>query len=726
MPRPSPFVWREIVFPQPLGEESALEAIRRLADDPSEPALILEVRATRERTQFVLGADVRALPRIANALGVAVVDEPVDRSPIDVARSVRLSTPRLGFGRDRLDISSAGLLEALHGVRRGEEAAIQLVLGARRRAESVSSQTTAPQSMAAILNGTPARKLERGELEGLTHKRGQPGFRAALRLGVAAKNSERRRTLLLGIYTAMRRLETADLHLRLTPQKPSALDAGSSSWRLPLHLSIREAAAVIALPVGKGNLAGLPPAHPRALAPRLPLAKAGEGRIVVGSPTAPGTTGVLTLSLEAVLRGVHLFGPPGVGKSELAGSLALQWINQGNAAVIVEPKTDLSDSIVSRIDASEQHRIVYLDLTAESIIGLNPLSLNGRAPELVADGILTVFGSIFSDVLGVRTRDVVHSAVLSLVQYPGATLVMLPPLLTDRTFRRKVVGVVADDPVLAGFWAWYDALSEQSQSQIVGPVLSRLRQVLLRKTLRNALGQASPKFDIRQVFGPEKKVLVVPLPEAQLGKEGAKLFGSLVLHEVFTAVKERATVAPDKRDPVMVVVDEFQKYVATMSDDFGEALAIFRGYGCGLVMANQLLAQLPKELRSVVLGAIRSRVYFQLAPEDAHALSRWTEDLEASDFQALEPFHMYASLYDHGATRPFISGQTIQLEKPTTSVERIKAESGTRYGMPVADIDAEFARLSGLTSSTEQAGAAPITNNPSEAIGRRKRRTNHE
>jgi hypothetical protein len=76
---------------------------------------------------------------------------------------------------------------------------------------------------------------------------------------------------------------------------------------------------------------------------------------------------------------------------------------------------------------------------------------------------------------------------------------------------------------------------------------------------------------MRQIF-TERKVLLVPLRRGFIGPDAAGLLGSLVVGELWLAVQERAGIAPAKRHPVAVVIDEVQDYLH-LPTDLGEALA---------------------------------------------------------------------------------------------------------------------------------------------------------
>jgi hypothetical protein len=87
-----------------------------------------------------------------------------------------------------------------------------------------------------------------------------------------------------------------------------------------------------------------------------------------------------------------------------------------------------------------------------------------------------------------------------LARTPGMTLVALPLLLSDPGFRRRVVGRLRDPLGLGPFWAGFEAWSEPERLTAISPVMNKLRPFLLRPQLRTMVGQAQPRFDLRQLF----------------------------------------------------------------------------------------------------------------------------------------------------------------------------------------------------------------------------------
>ena len=137
---------------------------------------------------------------------------------------------------------------------------------------------------------------------------------------------------------------------------------------------------------------------------------------------------------------MHALGPTGSGKSTLLLNLITQDIAAGRAVVVIEPKGDLIAEVLQRIPPSRVGDVVLLDPTDTARpVGLNPLALGGRSPELVADQLLGLFHALYIAHWGPRTHDILGASLLTLARLPGMTLAALPLLLTDAAFRRRVV-----------------------------------------------------------------------------------------------------------------------------------------------------------------------------------------------------------------------------------------------------------------------------------------------
>jgi hypothetical protein len=275
--------------------------------------------------------------------------------------------------------------------------------------------------------------------------------------------------------------------------------------------------------------------------------------------------------------------------------------------------------------------------------------------------------------------------------------------------------VVRSDPIAAGpFWAWYDSLSEDGRSQVTAPLMNKLRP-LLRPALRSVLAQRSPRFNIRQVL-TDNKVLLVPLQKGVIGPDSAELLGALVLAELWLAIRERAAIPAKRRTPVMVYLDEVQDYLR-LPTDLSDALATSRALGAAWHLAHQYRDQLSPAIRAAFEANARSRICFQLNATDARAMAAGQQRITPEDFSALPAFHIYAALLHHNSLQPWASATTLPAPRRCSDPAAVRAASRSRYGQPLAAIEADFAALLDHSTNTSSSSSATTP------TGRRRRTT---
>ncbi|HLX87619.1 MAG TPA: hypothetical protein VKR22_04030 [Acidimicrobiales bacterium] len=439
-----------------------------------------------------------------------------------------------------------------------------------------------------------------------------------------------------------------------------------------------------------GSTADLPVARvgSRLLAPSGAISSQGR---VVGEASFPGSERPLSLRPGDALRHLHVLGPTGSGKSTLLLNLIVQDIEAGRGIAVIEPRGDLVAAVLVRIPPERMDDVVIIDPTASEgsrLVGLNPLALDGRSPELVADQMLSIFHELFPT-WGARLSDILAGALLTLARVPGMTLAALPPLLSDATFRRSLLAEI-DDPIgLEPFWASYEAWSDQERTAAIAPAMRRLRPFLLHPDVRAIVGQARPRFSVRKVF-TQRKILLVNLSKGLLGGETAAIIGSLAISAIWQATLGRVAIAPEKRHPVFVYADEYQEYLK-LPTDLTDALAQARGMGVGFVLAHQYMHQLDPAMRSAVLANVQSRIAFRLPGEDARLLASGA--VEAEDFQSLGAFQAYAQLVAGGAVQPWCSLRTLAPGPVISDPVKVRALSANRYGIDRNRVEADIRNL---------------------------------
>ncbi len=634
--------------------------------------------------------------------GLAV--EPLDDLPapsLDRAWRCWLSSRTRPLDLRQSESIARGLLTALASAGTHEHLAMQWVLGPVRRPVAVGSHVPGQvgpglgKTLLDLLNGP-------GDLDGeartaLAQKHGLPGWRATLHLGVTADGARRQLQLLGRLAAAVRVAQAPGVQAGFTAARPAALAVDRLPFRRPLAVNVGELKGLSAWPLGATELLPVDRIPSRLLPPPSVLPSTGR---VVGAATYPGRERPLALSPRDALQHLHVIGPTGVGKSTLLLNLIVQDMAAGRAVVVIEPKGDLVHDVLACVPEHRLDDVVVIDPTDPAPVGLNPLATRGVANEVKTDQLLAVFRGLFPDSWGPRLQDILTAGLLTLTRTPGMSLPALPLLYTDAGFRRRLVSQLHDPLALGPFWAWFEELSAAERALVLAPVMNRLRAFLLRDRLRRVLGQAKPRFELRQVF-TERKILLVNANAGALGPESAGLLGSLVVSQLWQTALGRSRIAPQKRHPVMVVVDEFQNYLH-LPTDVGDVLAQARGLGVGLTLSHQHLAQLPPDIRAAVLANARSRVLFSATYDDASVLVKGDERLRPTDVGGLGRFEAYASLLVDNQSTPYASIRTHAAPPPLRRAHEVAVRSREQWGVPAGVVDAELEALANGTGHGRQ------------------------
>ena len=163
-------------------------------------------------------------------------------------------------------------------------------------------------------------------------------------------------------------------------------------------------------------------------------------------------------------------------------------------------------------------------------------------------------------------------------------------------------------------------MSPAAQSQMVGPVMNKLRVVLTRPYVAAVLGSATSSFDLgTDVL--DGGLLLARLPKGTLGEDSCRLLGSFVVAKVWQSITARARTKQHARVDATLYLDECQNFL-TLPGSMTDMLAEARGYRLSVVAAHQHLAQLPRELRDALSANARNKVFFNCSPEDAKTLER--------------------------------------------------------------------------------------------------------
>jgi hypothetical protein len=414
-------------------------------------------------------------------------------------------------------------------------------------------------------------------------------------------------------------------------------------------LSVPELAALAHLPVDE-SIPGVQRAGARAISPPPGIATPGPQAKPLGI-TDTGHERPVALRVPDARHHLHVIGATGSGKSTLLGNMILADAEAGRGIVLIDPKGDLVTDVLSRLPREAADRVVLFDADSKSRPPcLNPL--DGGETDLTVDNLVSVFRRVYSAFWGPRTDDVMRAACLTLRTQEGvATLADLPKLLIDEAFRSRVTAGVTD-PVLRGFWTWYEELTDSSRSQVISPLMNKLRAFLLRPFVRDAIAGGHSTVDMSEVL--DGGICLVRIPKGSLGEETTRLVGSLVVARTWQATTGRARTPQRQRKDASMVIDECHNFL-NLPYPIEDMLAEARGFRVAMTLAHQHLGQLPRELREGMSTNARSKIFFNASPEDSRELSRHTAPrLSDHDLAHLGVYHAAVRLVLNGEeAQPF-------------------------------------------------------------------------
>jgi len=394
-----------------------------------------------------------------------------------------------------------------------------------------------------------------------------------------------------------------------------------------------------------------------------------------------------------LLRHMWIIGKTGMGKSVLLEHLLVSLMQRGDGCGLIDPHGDLAARVLDLVPRSRANDVVLFDPSdQEHPIGLNVLeSVTPDDRPLVASSVLSVFRKLFPDAFGPRTEHLLRNCLLALLEVRDATLLGIPRLLVEESFRERIVPRLEDSMVRFFWQKEWPTYPKAFLAEVIAAPMNKIAAVLTSPLLRNILGQRRTTIDFRTVMD-EGRIFVADLSKGRIGEDASALLGAILTTRFELAAFGRADVRAAERRPFVLVIDEVGSF-ATPS--FKSILSEARKYGLALVMAHQYLDQLDHDLRAALIGNAGTTIMFRVGADDADALGReFSPELSPEDLARLDTHQVALKLsVDALTTRPF----TARTLPPRTDgahakqgniIRRISAE---RYGTPRMQVEREIA-----------------------------------
>lgn len=394
-------------------------------------------------------------------------------------------------------------------------------------------------------------------------------------------------------------------------------------------------------------------------------------------------------------RHVYVIGKTGMGKSTLLENMIHSDIVEGKGVGVIDPHGDLADAVLSFVPKNRINDVVLIDPSdKEHAVAFNMLeNVDPALNSIVASGLVGIFKKIYAESWGPRLEHILRNTILTLVSYPGTTMLGITRILQDDDFRRKIVKKI-DDPVVKSFWTGeFDKMQDKFKVEAISPIQNKVGQFLSSPVIRNIVGQPKSTVDLR--FAMDKgKIVIVNLSKGKIGEDNSALLGAMFITKFQLDAMSRANIPESERKDFYLYVDEFQNFA---TDSFATILSEARKYRLNLTMANQYIAQMPDEVRDAVFGNVGSLLSFQVGFDDAEYVSQqFAEEVLPSDLVSLSKYTSYMRLLVDGMPTKTFSLNTLPPVPGVNSehVEKVRSVSRERYAKPVSEVVDKIRRWS--------------------------------
>ncbi len=403
-------------------------------------------------------------------------------------------------------------------------------------------------------------------------------------------------------------------------------------------------------------------------------------------------------------RHMYLIGKTGMGKSTILENMIVEDIRAGRGVAVVDPHGDLAEKVIQYIPSNRINDVIYFNPADTN----HPIAFNvveQVAPEfrhLVASGLIGVFEKLWADSWGPRLEYILRNSILAILDYPNSTLLSVTRMLSDKSFRKKVIEKI-QDPVVKAFWTKeFAGYADKFAAEAVSPIQNKVGQFLSSSLIRNIVGQVNSALDLRMVMD-ERKILIMNLSKGRIGEDNSELLGAMVITKIQLAAMSRVNVLEHERPDFYLYVDEFQNFA---TDSFANILSEARKYRLNLIMGHQYIEQLSDKVKAAVFGNVGTLVVFRVGATDAEELVKeFTPVFTEEDLVNLPKYNTCLKLMIDGvASDPFSARGLPPLTEAekTGNEEAVVAASRARYASEKNEIEEKIMRW-----HSEDEGEAP-------------------
>lgn len=411
--------------------------------------------------------------------------------------------------------------------------------------------------------------------------------------------------------------------------------------------------------------------------------------------------GILT---EDKLKHMYVIGKTGTGKSTLISQMVKSDMVTHKWLCLIDPHGDLIQTVLQHVPSYRINDVILFDVADHDYpIGFNVLQANSEQEQnLVVSGLVTTFKKLYGNSRWPRLEYILRLSLLTIIQYPQASLIHLTKILTDKHFRTKVLGYVKD-PLLLNFW--YDEFEkrpERMKDESISPILNKVWQFLSSPIVRHIFGQTKTNLDLRKIMD-QGKILLVNLSKGQIWEDNCDMIGSFLVSKFQIDALSRADENYEQRRDFYLYIDEFQNFA---TESFATIFSEARKYKLSLIVANQYIWQLPEDLKQAIFGNVGSIIAFTLWYDDAIVIRSQYKDLISEyDLQNLPKFHAYIRMMIQWIMSDPFSMSTFPLTSPPhfdQHISKIREQSRQRYAQDKKTVQQQLQTIHNIDNTNKK------------------------
>jgi len=321
-------------------------------------------------------------------------------------------------------------------------------------------------------------------------------------------------------------------------------------------------------------------------------------------------------------RHTLVLGATGTGKSSLLEAMAVAHLREQRPFALIDLHGDLFTRVAAWSLVQKPERLVLIDFTKPDLLpGWNPLlPIPGVDAGRQVEMLVGVLKRLYADeeaqswAYGVKTTELLSHGLRACIESAAPmNLADLPSFFLIPAVRQTTLAT-ASEKTRAYFLTRYG----KQEEMYVSAVLNKLEPFLGSVAVQRFLG--SPRSDV-DLFAAIARgdTVIVNLAKGYLGPT-AEVVGRLLVNVLQMAALRREDVAPEKRTPYALLLDEAHVLAGAESglEDF---LVAARKYKVFVTLAAQGLSLFPPRTRPHLLGNTSRQFFFRLPFSEARMLA---------------------------------------------------------------------------------------------------------